>query len=115
MPKNGELIKKIEKLVEDKEMTEHAAIILNLEATGRVMEDVGEIKTSMSDIQNCIKELTVVWKDNPSLVWLLRYKTKGTITALFSTLLAIVTLSYLVITSEAFREFMINQFSLPIK
>lgn len=112
---NGELIKKIETLVEDEEITQRAAVILNLEATGRVVGDVGEIKDSVSDIQNCIKELTTVWKDNPSLIWLLRYKTKGTVAVLFSVLLAVVALSYLVVTSEIFREFMINQFSLPIK
>ncbi len=112
---NGELIKKIEKLVEDKEITQRAAVILNLEATGRVVGDVGEIKKSMSGIQHCIKELVDVTQKNPSLVWLLRYRTKGTIAVIFSVLSATVAAVYFIMTSDLFREFIFNQLNLPIK
>jgi len=116
MPRsNGELLKKIEKLVEDKEITQRAAVILNLEATGRVVGDVGEIKKSVTKIEGCVESLASAMKENPSLLWLLRYKTKATVSVIFSIALAIITSTYFVVTSDTFREFMISQLNLPIK
>ena len=112
--KNGELLKKIEKLVEDDEITERAAIILNLEASGRLVGDVGEINANVEKIQICVGELTKAMQENPSILWLLKYKTKATASVLFTIFLAIVTTSYFVVTSEPFRAFMINQINLPI-
>ncbi len=113
--KNGELLKKIEMLVEDEEITQRAAVILSLEAIGRVVGDVGDINKGVSEIQECVSELARITKENPSLVWLLRYKTKGTMAVLFSITSAIITVTYFIVTSEIFREFMISQLSLPIK
>lgn len=73
MPTNGELIKELQDLLKEDKLSMEAAVRLHLKVSYNLLYMMGEATEKRHDIWLDVKEI----KKNPSLIYLLRNKTKS--------------------------------------
>lgn len=84
MGKNNKIVTEVESLLKtdkiDPEVARRLQLSISLENHTELLKINGRLKK--------VEEVAEDWERNPSLVWLLRFKTKKTVTVIISTLLA---------------------------
>lgn len=71
-------------------------------------ETVKSLSSEISSIKMCVDDIIKSQKEYPSLSWLIRYRTKETVSFLFAVACIIVLMSYIVISNEGFKEMLLK-------